>query len=438
MSDGTAFEAELSPFVAPIDGGYARLLAAIGDARFVCLGEASHGSAELYRERARITELLLVEKGFDAIAIEADWPDVHRVHRFLKQEGSDQTPDEALQGFTRFPMWMWRNREVTDFLGRIRTYGLQPGVFGLDLYSLHASMNVVLSHLRRTDPEAYIRAKARYSCFDHYGDTTSYGYAAGLGVGGTCEQEVTQQLVELQGRRLTTVERDDDAETLFQIEQNARLVKDAESYYRNMIAGSVVTWNLRDRHMADTLAQVVQYLDKRLGRPCKVVLWAHNSHLGDARATQMGDEGELNVGQLLRERYDRDAFLVGFTTNDGTVTAANEWEAPARRMPVTPALEGSHEHLLHRLADRTGTPDFVVLPDEEQRLPAILRKSRLERAIGVIYRPRTERVSHYFRARMADQFDAIVHIDRTSAVEPLDPWSELTTEDEPETFPFAV
>jgi erythromycin esterase-like protein len=339
---------------------------------------------------------------------------------------------------------MWRNAEVGGFLERIKAQthaASRPGIFGLDLYSLHASIDVILEYLKSVDHEAYLRAKSRYSCFDIFGgDTTAYGYAAGTQLDTSCEREVTQQLREMQVRTVELARRDGsvDQDALFQIEQNARLVRDAEAYYRNMLAGSVVTWNLRDRHMADTLAAIVQHLDQRLGRPCKVVLWAHNSHLGDARATQMGDEGELNVGQLVRERWGRDAFLIGFTTNDGTVTAANEWDAPAVKMKVRPALEGSHERFLHQFAEKSGRKSFIVLPDEDRKLPQILRKTRLERAIGVIYRARTERSSHYFRARLADQFDALIHIDRTSAVEPFDPWSELTTEDAPETYPFAV
>lgn len=439
VPSGSGME-ELSKRVAPL-AERERLFAAIGDARFVLLGEASHGTAEFYRERAWITEQLIAEKGFDAVAIEADWPDAHRMHRFLHGQTDDTNAEEALRGFTRFPLWMWRNAEVGGFLERLHAQGLAPSIFGLDLYSLHTSMNVVLDSLKSTDHDAYLRAKSRYGCFDHFGtDTTAYGYSAGTQLDLSCEREVTQQLLEMQARALELARKDGtgDADTLFQIEQNARLVKDAEEYYRKMIQGSVVTWNLRDRHMADTLAAIVAHLDRKLGRPAKVVLWAHNSHLGDARATQMGNEGELNVGQLVRERWGRDAFLIGFTTNDGTVTAADEWDLPAQKMIVRPAIEGSHELFLHEFAERAHLPGFFVLPDEAGHLPPVLRKNRLERAIGVVYRPRTERVSHYFRARLADQFDALIHIDRTSAVEPFDPWSEVTTEDEPETFPFAV
>lgn len=440
MTDVNAFAAELAPSVAALEDRE-RLLAAIGDARFVLLGEASHGSAELYRERAELTFRLLAEKGFDALAIEGDWPDVHRMHQYVQGDTNDHTAEEALGGFTRFPLWMWRNAEVRAFLDRLRGEGLRPGIYGLDLYSLHASIGFVLDSLEDVDPEAHARAKARYGCFDQFGgDTVSYGYATGVRLDASCEREVTLQLREMQARSLELAHADGHAEqeALFQIEQNARLVVGAEAYYRSLVEGSVATWNLRDRHMADTLAAIVEHLDRRLGRPSKVVLWAHNSHLGDARATQMGEEGELNVGQLVRERWGRDAFLIGVTTHDGTVTAAHEWDAPATTMHVRPALEESHEWLLHEFAERSSLPRFVVLPDEDGRLPRVLRRSRLERAIGVIYRPWTERLSHYFWARLADQFDAVMHVDRTTAVEPLDATSELSTEDAPETYPFAV
>lgn len=440
MSDVHAHEVELAPYVVPLDHEYSRLLDAIGDRRFVLLGEATHGSKELYRERAKITELLIERKGFDAVAIEADWPDAHRLHRFVAGRGADTTPEEALRSFTRFPLWMWRNREVTNFARRLADKRLRPAIFGLDLYSLHASIDVVLEFLRDHDHDAYVRAKGRYGCFDHFGrDTAAYGYATGAGGEGSCEREVTQQLLEMQARTVEWMRRDggEDAELLFQIEQNARLVKNAESYYRNMIAGGTVTWNLRDRHMAETVTQIATHLDRQLGRKSKVAIWAHNSHVGDARATQMGDEGELNVGQLMRETWPGDTFIVGFTTSTGTVTAAHDWDGPAKRMAVRPAIEGSHEHVLHLFSKRAALPAFIVLPDHGN-WPRPLTESRLERAIGVIYRPRTERVSHLFRARIAEQFDALLHIDHTSAVTPLDPWSEVTTEDAPETYPMGL
>ena len=440
----------LRPSMVPIEGlqhDHDRLLEKIGDARFVLLGEATHGSEEHYRERARITQRLLEEKGFDALAIEGDWPDVHRLHRWARGLPGDITADDALRSFARFPQWMWRNTEMLAFCRWLRHHNetrLERGigarkvdVYGLDLYSLYASIDAVVTYLESVDPEAAARAKARYACFGHFGkDTTAYAYAAGLDASPSCEKEVLAQLLDLRERAAERArnaaghERDD----LFYVEQNARLVKDAEEYYRSMFRGSTVTWNLRDRHMADTLGAIVQHLDHALGRPSKIVVWAHNSHIGDARATAMGRGGELNVGQLVRERYQRDAFLVGFSTYDGQVSAASDWDAPVERKVLRPALEGSYEHLFHTL----GIPSFALLPDDEGHLPEVLRHERLQRAVGVVYRPETERQSHWFHARLADELDAVVHVDRTHAVEPLERSTHWHGPDAPETFPFAL
>jgi len=437
-------EVELARAAVPLDGTarpYDRVLEKVGAARFVLLGEASHGTHEFYRERAKITQKLILERGFDAVAVEADWPDAHRVHRFIRGTSDDRTPEEALAAFERFPRWMWRNHDVRDFVGWLRRAAPHVGFYGLDLYSLHASIEVVIACLERVDADAAQRARERYSCFEHFGTSTdTYAYAAGLGLSPPCQEQVAQQLVEMQQRLTEDVRRaaSEDDGILFQVEMNARLVKAAEEYYRSMMGGSVVTWNLRDQHMADTLDQVAEHVGRRLGRPAKIVVWAHNSHLGDARATELGESGELNVGQLVRERHGRDAFIIGFTTYDGTVTAAPDWGATANRVAVRPALPNSHELCLHELASGIGVSDLVVLPGADGRLPDVLGEERLERAIGVVYRPHTERVSHWFRARLADQFDAVIHLDRTSAVEPLVKQEVREAEDVPETYPFAV
>ncbi|MDB5213632.1 MAG: hypothetical protein JWO86_1559 [Myxococcaceae bacterium] len=443
-------ESLLVPSILPLVGGHDDhdvLLDRIGDARFVLLGEATHGSHELYAERARITKRLIEEKGFDAIAIEADWPDVHRLNRWVKGTSSDRDANAALSSFKRFPTWMWRNKEMIDFARWLRAHNdvratstaarRKVDIYGMDLYSLYASMEAVLAYLDRVDPPAAKRARERYACFGHYGkDSTAYAYSAGLGLGTACEKEVAQQLQEMRERALAHARNDGGSagDELFHIEQNARLVKNAEEYYRSMFRGAVVTWNLRDRHMTDTIGAIVQHLDHELHRPSKICVWAHNSHLGDARATEMGRDGELNVGQLVRERYGRDAFLVGFTTYEGQVSAASEWDGPVERKNLRPALEGSCEALFHGLA----MPAFTVLPDEEGHLPEVLRRERLQRAVGVVYRPETERQSHWFRAHVADQFDAVIHVDRTNAVEPLERSARWHGPDAPDTFPFAV
>ena len=422
---------------------YDPLMECIGDARFVLLGEASHGTHEFYRGRAEITKRLIAEKGFTAVAVEADWPDAYRVNRFVRGESDDVDAREALADFRRFPTWMWRNTEVAEFLEWLRAHNdaLPPnaaktGFYGLDLYSLHASMKAVLRYLEKVDPEAARQARERYACFDHFGeDTQVYGFVTGTGLAKSCEEEVVSQLVELQRRAMEYARRDGRVaeDELFYAEQNARLVKNAEAYYRSMFLQEVSSWNLRDRHMAETLEALVAHLGRQVKR-AKVVVWAHNSHLGDARATEMGERGELNVGQLVREKYGHDAVLVGFTTHHGTVTAASEWGGSAERKRVWPALPGSYEAMLHA----THPSRFLLTWRGGDRVTEALRKRRLERAIGVIYRPETERISHYFEARLPDQFDLVLHFDETRAVEPLEYTAEWEAGEVPETFPFAV
>jgi erythromycin esterase-like protein len=420
---------------------YDPLMDAIGDARFVLIGEASHGTHEFYRERAEITKRLIQEKGFTAVAVEADWPDAYRVNRYVRGLTDDATSADALAGFGGFPAWMWRNTVVVNFVDWLREYnsGLpentpKVGFYGLDLYSMHTSMEAVLNYLDKIDPEAAKRARDRYSCFDHYGeDSQGYGYDATFGLTESCEDEAVNQLKELQRRTGEYSQQDGwvAQDELFYAEQNARLVKNAEEYYRSMFRRRVSSWNLRDRHMAETLDHLVAHLDKQGGRT-KVVLWAHNSHLGDARATDMGEAGELNVGQLVRQQYGRDAFLVGLTTYTGTVTAASNWGAPPERKRVRPGLDGSYEQLFHN----TGLSRFLLNLRDDGKVVKALRERRLERAIGVIYLPTTERMSHYFHARIADQFDAILHFDETRALEPLELTPQWETGEAPETYPF--
>ncbi len=419
------------------------LLDMVGDARLVLLGEGSHGTHEFYRERALITRRLIQDKGFTAVAVEADWPDAYRVNRYVAGQGDGATSVEALAGFKRFPQWMWRNTVVLDFIGWLREHNAalgagQPpvGFYGIDLYSLYASIEAVVGYLDQVDPEAARRARYRYACLGHFGeDPQTYGYAATFGLAQPCEDEVINQLVELQRCAAEYQGRDgalaDDE--YFYAEQNARLAKNAEEYYRSMFSGRVESWNLRDRHMAETIDALLHHLG-RDGRPARVVVWAHNSHLGDARATEMGEGGELNVGQLVRERYGREAVLVGFTTHTGTVTAATDWGGAAERKRVRPSLSGSYEAVFHLL----DIPRFMLNLRDRPDVAEALRQRRLERAIGVIYRPDTERVSHYFHARLADQFDAVLHIDHTRAVEPLEPTGEWAGEEAPETFPTGV
>ena len=421
---------------------YDALLELIGDARFVLLGEATHGTHEFYRERAQITKRLIAEKGFTAVAVEADWPDAYRVDRYVRGTGMDPSADAALAGFERFPTWMWRNAEVLDFVGWLRAHNdtinlteMNVGFYGFDLYSFYSSMAAVLAYLDKVDPEGAKRARYRYSCFDQFGENTqAYGYAASLGLRESCEHEAIGQLVELRRNAIEYASRDGRvaADEFFFAEQNARLVKDAEEYYREMFRGRESSWNLRDRHMVDTLEHLIGFLARQTLRP-KIVVWAHNSHLGDARATEMTKRGEINVGQLVRERYKNEAVLIGFSTYIGTVTAATDWDGPAERKRVRPALPDSYEAIFHD----AGLNRFLLdLHDERVQ---VLREPRLERAIGVVYRPETERASHYFHANLPAQFDAILHFDQTRAVEPLQPTVHWQKDQEaPETFPSGV
>jgi erythromycin esterase-like protein/predicted phosphoribosyltransferase len=419
----------------------------VGDARLVLIGEASHGTQEFYAARARITQRLIEEKGFCAVAAEADWPDAYRVDRYVRGRGDDLTAEEALRGFERFPTWMWRNTVVLDFVGWLREHNdrvggnkrARAGFYGLDLYSLHRSTHEVIAYLEGVDPAAAARARRRYACLDHYSgsDGQAYGFAAAFGAGASCEQEVVEQLVDLQRHALESARRDGLAaeDDLFYAEQNARTVKAAEAYYRAMFSGRVSSWNLRDRHMTDTLDGLAVHLSRRhRGQPARIVVWAHNSHLGDARATEVAAQGELNVGQLMRERHPGDCRLIGFTTYTGTVTAADDWDGPAERKRVRPALADSVEELFHQVGQKA----FLVRFDDAPAAAQALRSARLQRAIGVIYRPETERQSHYFRARVADQFDAVIHLDETRAVEPLERTAGWEEGELPETYPYAV
>jgi erythromycin esterase-like protein len=435
----------IAEFARPLRGtrdDYDPILDLVADARVVLLGEASHGTYEFYHERARITRRLIQELDFSAVAIEGDWPDAYRVNRYVRAQGTDADADEALAGFKRFPAWMWRNTEVLGFVRWLRAHndgvrGREPetGFFGLDLYSLHASMEAVLAYLDRVDPAAATRARSRYGCFKLFGtDPQHYGHAASLDLSRSCEDEVVGQLLDLQEQRNHLISRAGllAQDEHFQAEQNARLVQAAEQYYRTMFRGQVASWNLRDTHMADTLDALLRHLDGQVGR-AKLVVWAHNSHVGDARATEMADAGELNLGQLARQRHEEAVVNVGFSTYQGTVTAATDWGEPAARRRVVPGLPGSYEELLHE----AGLPQMLIDFRQEQAAE-VLHPERLQRAIGVIYRPETERRSHYFFAHLADQFDAVIHCDESRALEPLEPLAQLEPEEAPETWPSGL
>jgi erythromycin esterase-like protein len=406
----------------------------------VLIGEATHGTLEFYRIRADLTRALIRQRGFDLVAVEADWPDAYRANQWVRLLGTDGTAEDALADFTRFPRWMWRNREVVRFLRWLRSENSQrrqearTGFFGLDLYSLHRSMARVIEYLDKVDPGAANRARRGYACFDAFGeDVQLYGYAASLNMERSCEDEVVEQLVDLRRRAAEYATRDGRiaADEYFVAEQNAQVVRNAETYYRAMFRGGTESWNVRDRHMMATLEALLAHVG-HTDRPPRAVVWAHNSHLGDARATSMADIGELNLGQLVRERFGSTCCSIGMTTHEGEVTAAHAWDEPAALRTVRPSLPGSYERLFHDV----GLPAFIASVSSPG-LASTLAGPRPERAIGVIYRPETERASHYFAARLPRQFDVVVHVDRTRAVEPLERWGRHDI-DLPETYPTGV
>jgi erythromycin esterase-like protein len=421
------------------------LLERIGEARFVLLGEATHGTHEFYATRALITQRLVAEKGFRAVVLEADWPDVARVNRYVRGLGEDPDARAALGSFGRFPLWMWRNDDVERLVSWLHDHNMgrhsreeRVGLYGMDLYSLHGSMEAVLRYLEGTDPRAAARARERYACFERFPrEPSEYGRRAAFDA--SCQEQVLRQLLEFQQRGLTTSLRaaegaSVDHDARFEAEQNARIAVKAEEYYRTMWEGGVSGWNLRDSHMVDTLVQLERHLASFSDAPVKVVVWAHNSHLGDARATDFADAGEHNVGQLVRERWGGEAVLVGFTTHHGTVTAATDWDADAERKRVRPALPHSYEQLFHA----TGMASFLLDLQGLGEAAAGLSEPRLERAIGVVYRPDTERRSHYFRARLPSQFDLVFHFDETHALAPFERTPAWEHGEPPETFPSGL
>jgi erythromycin esterase-like protein len=421
---------------------YDELISLIGDARFVLIGEASHGTHDFYRERARITRRLIEERGFSAVAVEADWPDAYRVNRYVRGTSSDSA-EESLDDFRRFPHWMWRNEDVLEFIAWLRERNdvaarsgpaAAAGFYGLDLYSLFTSIEAVLGYLDRVDPEAARRARSRYACFEHFhADSQAYGYAAAVGAAEPCEAEAVAQLVELQRSAARYGDGAQAEDELFFAEQNARLVQNAEEYYRSMFRGRDTSWNLRDEHMAETFDALRLHLEKR--RPgARIVVWAHNSHLGDARATEMGSRGELNLGQLIRQRYGRDTVNIGFSTWSGTVTAASDWDQPAERKRVRRALPGSYEQVFHD----AGIPGFMLDLRRRGDARRELGEPRLQRAIGVIYRPETERWSHYFEAVLPHQFDVMLHFDETEALVPMERTATWETGEPEETYPTGL
>ena len=408
------------------------LLARIGDARVVLFGEATHGTSEFYRLRARVTRELIERKGFDVVALEADWPDAAQIDHYVRHRDA---PPSAWTAFARFPSWMWRNRETADFVDWLHGYNAaipreaaRVGVYGLDLYSLFISIDSVLKFLDAHDPDSARLARHRYGCLTPWqSDPAAYGHAALTGRYRQCADKAVAMLSDLLDQRLSYIARDPGG--FFDAVQNARLIVDAERYYRVMYFGSYESWNLRDSHMFETLQAALDFR----GPDSKAVVWAHNSHVGNAAATEMTIRGEHNIGQLSREHFGHDAYLIGCGTHTGTVAAASEWDGPMELKKIVPSHPDSYEYL----CAESETPRFLLplrLP-ERNPLSELLRKPRLERAIGVIYRPETELASHYFQAVLPSQFDEYVWFEETHAVKPI---ATHEVAGMPDTYPFGV
>lgn len=406
------------------------LLERVGDARVVLLGEATHGTSEFYRMRARITRALIEHKGFGMIAVEADWPDAARIDHYVRDR---DTPSAEWKAFARFPTWMWRNEEMQEIVEWLRGHNAarreheeDVSFHGLDLYSLFTSIEAVLNYLDDVDPEAGRVARERYGCLTPWeSDPAAYGRMALTGRYRACEGDVAAMLADMLRRRAEYSA--SDGGRFADAVHNARVVASAERYYRTMYYGAAESWNLRDRHMFETLSELL----RARGPDSKAVVWAHNSHIGDARATEMSSRGELNIGQLCREEYGEQAFLIGFGTDRGTVAAADEWNGPMKVKEVRPAHGRSYERVCHD----SGTPAFLLPLRGDAEVVQRLTVPRLERAIGVIYRPENELASHYFQAVLPRQFDEYCWFDRTSAVRPLD---TERMRGMPDTYPFGL
>ncbi|WP_339863823.1 erythromycin esterase family protein [Paremcibacter congregatus] len=408
---------------------YDDIVDAAADKQVVLLGEATHGTHEFYRARAELSQRLIIEQGYNTIAVEADWPDAYAINRYVSGLYPGTTARAALDHFERFPTWMWANHDVQHFITWLRAYNelyackARPiGFYGLDLYSMSTSIHAVIAYLEKTDPESAAVARERYSCLDHFMENPqSYGLAMTLGLTDSCENEIIAQLVDIRKKSYQYMVKDGllAADEYFCAEQNAKVVCNAEKYYRAMFSNKNTSrqnlWNMRDQHMFETYQALAGYLSEKSYKPAKTIIWAHNSHIGNAAATEMSRRGEFNIGQLARETYGDKALLIGFSTAEGSVTAASNWDAPARSKTVRPPIPGSYEDIFHQVNQK----NFLINLREENDVTDLLLSPRLQRAIGVIYRPDTERESHYFEAILPEQFDYLIHFNTTTAVVPL-------------------
>ena len=436
----------LEDYLHPIEGcptDYDTLLTCTRDAQLVLIGESTHGTHEFYQIRAEITKRLICEQGFNAVAIEGDWPDTYRINRYVKNDPTVQTGIDAVSEFKRFPTWMWRNQVVIEFIEWLQGYNVKVaepkkvGFYGIDLYSLNTSVKVVIEYLQHTDVNAAAKAKQRYACFNPFKEELqNYGYAALFGQAKICEEAVTDQLADLDKYADLFLKKSNKeaAEEFFNIKQNAYLIKNAEKYYRSMFSSNISSWNVRDTYMAETVDHLISHLTYRLQQPAKLIIWAHNSHIGDASATESGHQGQINIGQLIKQKYKSKAVLIGLLTHSGTVTAASQWDGVAERKIVRPALHNSYEHFFHHFP----LPAFIMCFHHNQAIKKYVPSNLLQRAIGVIYLPQTERISHYFYTDLNQQFDIVIYIDHTMALTPLETTAVWHKGEVFETFPSGL
>ncbi len=441
----------INQYAYPLDGDlrqYEPILEAAKDARFVLIGEATHGTTEFYRSRMEITTQLIKEQGFDAIAVEADWPDAYIINRYVSGQEELPSAEASLRGFERFPTWMWRNKEVLRFVEWLRAYNQLPeirnipemrniGFYGIDLYSMNTSIHAVIGYLQRIDPLAARRAKDRYSCLEHFmNNPQSYGYAAEFGIMQSCEEKIIEQLLDLRRNASAYMKKDGFVaeDEYFCASQNAKLVKDAEGYYRSLFRNSQNSWNLRDQHMFETLVDLEEFISVRRNKPAKIVVWAHNVHIGDASATEMKARGEFNIGQLMREKYGNQALLVGFSTSSGMVTAASEWDSSPEQKIIQTPLQDSYEEIFHQIKYER----FLMDLRQDNMAVNLLMEERPHRAIGVIYRPKSERESHYYQSILPKQFDFMIHFDTTTAIEPIYTTARKNRGEMEETYPSGM
>jgi len=407
------------------------LMERIGDARIVMLGEASHGTHEYYTWRSRITKRLIQEKGFNFIAVEGDWPDCYRINRFIKGDATETKAIDVIKQFRRWPTWMWANWEIVALTEWLYQYnwnldiGKKIGFYGLDVYSLWDSLHEIRAYLQETDPAALAAAERAFRCFSPYKDEEGLSYARSLRlVPQTCEKEVINLLRDFRKRMGSY---DQDPENIFSTEQNALVALNAEKYYRSMLEGGAASWNIRDQHMQETLERLTEFH----GANAKAIIWEHNTHIGDARATDMADEGMVNIGELARKRYGlEDVVLVGFGSYEGSVVAGQSWSAPMQEMQMPEAIEGSWEELLHQL----GSGNKLLMLDELRKNLLFASNAIKHRAIGVVYNPAFEQYGNYVPSIVPLRYDAFFYIDHTRALHPLN--VEADEHEMPDTYPF--